>query len=95
MQNWAGQDIQKGHFIAQMGRTSKGVIRRIGVVLGEAMTDEGLRLRVGWYDPEDTVTNASESVVTVDNVVVIDQHTIPTTVRIPLEYVLFRGRAAL
>jgi hypothetical protein len=95
MQNWAGQDIQKGHFVVQMGRTSKGVIRRLGVVLSEEQTDDGLRLRVGWYDPEDTVTNASESVVTVDNVVVIDPHSIPTNIRIPLEYVLFRGRASL
>lgn len=95
MHNFAGQDIQKGHFIAQIARTNRGIVRRVGVVLDLTQVEEDLHLRVGWYDPEVPEVNASESVVSVENAVLIDPNTLPNTTRIPLEYVLFRGRAAL
>lgn len=95
MQNFAGQEISNRDFVAQVARTNKGIVRRVGVVLGQDWTEEGLRLRTAWYDPEETNTWVSESVVSIDNLVKIDPNTIPNTMRIPLEYARTRGHAAL
>lgn len=95
MLNFAGQDIRPGHFVVQIARTNQGIVRRTGVVLGVEATSEGSRLRIAWSDPEVEDTSVSESVVSLDNLVLIDPNSIPNTVRYPLEYALLRGRAAL
>ena len=95
MLNFAGQDIRRGHFVAQIARTNQGIVKRVGVVLDVAATEEGSRLRTAWYDPEVEDTSASESVVAVDNLVRVDPASLPNTTVTPLEYALLRGRAKL
>ena len=95
MQNFAGQEIDKGIFVVQIARTNQGIVRRVGVVLDVEATEEGSRLRTAWYDPEVEDTNVSESVVSLDNLVRIDPNTVPSTRVVPLAYALLRGRAKL
>jgi hypothetical protein len=95
MRNFAGQEIEKGDFVAQIARTNQGIVRRVGVVLGVEATEEGSRLRTAWHDPEETETSASESSVSLDNLVKIDRMSLPSTTVTPLEYALLRGRAKL
>jgi hypothetical protein len=93
MQNFIGQDIQKHSFVAQIARTNQGIVKRVGVVLTIQNTDEGLRLRVGWYDVDVPSTHATESVVKIDNLVLIDPNSLPNNVRRPLDFVKNRGGA--
>ena len=96
MINFAGQDISNGDFIAQIARTNQGIVRRVGVVLDSHQADdEGIKLRVVWYDPEEANVQVSESSVSIDNLVKIDPATLPWTTVTPLTYAKVRGRAAL
>lgn len=95
MQNFASQQIRKHDFVIQIARTNQGMVQRVGVVLGTVETDQGSRLRVGWYDPTEEETSAMESVVGVDNLIKVDPITLPDTTVRPLGFVLYRGRAKL
>lgn len=96
MLNFAGQVIDKRTWVAQIARTNQGIVRRVGVVLDVTVDDEGIsHLRTAWYDPETPDVNVMESVVALDNLVAIDPMSLPTTIRVPLEYAVIRGRAAL
>jgi hypothetical protein len=95
MQNYFGQQIVKGDTVIQIARTSNGMVRRVGVVLGDAFSPDEIEARVGWYDPEVLDTSVSESVVGYDYIVKVDPQTLPPTMIFPLGYALQRGRAAL
>lgn len=95
MRNFVGQEIDKGSFVVQIARTNQGIVRRVGVVLDVEQTPEGSRLRTAWFDPEDHDTSASESVVSLDNLVRVSRESLPNTTVTPLEYALLRGRAKL
>jgi hypothetical protein len=95
MINFAGQDITKNDYVVQIARTNQGMVRRAGVVLGFEEVEGTLRLRTGWYDPEEQDTYATESVVAIDNLVKVDPNSLPSTTVRPLEFVQQRGRAKL
>lgn len=96
MQNFIGQQIRKGDFVIQIARTNQGIVKRAGVVLTIVPQEDGTSLlRTGWYDPDEKIGGATESLVKIDNLVKIDPDTLPAIPRRVLDFVKQRGRAAL
>lgn len=76
MLNFVGQDIRRGSIIGQVARTNQGMVRRVGVVMGENTIDVkgGPRqhLRVIWATFADNNWETSDAYVLPDNVFVLD-----------------------
>lgn len=95
MQNCVGQEVNLGDFVVQIARTNQGMVKRAGVVLGNVLVEENLRLRTAWYDPDEGDTSTTESAVGAENLIKVDPNTLPNTVTRALEFAKGRGRAAL
>jgi hypothetical protein len=97
MLNFAGQDIHKGDYVGQVGRTSQGMKRRIGVVMGTVdITQTGVTttgLRIIWNEFDGETWTLEDGAVKPDNVFVIDPHRMSNTVFLELDAARQRGHA--
>ena len=102
MLNFAGQDIAKGDYIGQVARTSQGMKRRVGVVMGYVALDpppkSSIRamvpgFRVIWNAWDGASWTLEDGNVLPENVFHIESSSLGATVRSALEAAHYRGHA--